>query len=106
MLFASVKPNPRVQYTMKIGSKKMEGEVSLADFIDVKGWKALGNRLSDQKLTNVKEIMAKETQNVKELPSSVTQSVMTQDALIKDEKTGEDGNGKYQAGDTIEFDFG
>ena len=51
LLFASVKANPRIQYTMKIGSKKMEGEVSLADFIDVKGWKAIGNRLSDQKLT-------------------------------------------------------
>ena len=38
--------------------KKMSGEVSLAEFIEVKGWKALGNKLSDQKLTNVKEVDA------------------------------------------------
>ena len=60
LLYASVKANPRLQYTMKIGSKKMDGEVNLADFIDVKGWRAIGNRLSDQKLTGVKEIEVEE----------------------------------------------
>ena len=36
----------------------MLGEVSLAEFIDVKGWRALGNKLSDQRLTSVKEVDA------------------------------------------------
>ena len=98
MLFASVKPNPRVQYSMKIGSKKMDGEVSLADFIDVKGWKALGNRLSDQKLTGVKEIISKEPEPIEENTPSVNEEIKG--------KNDEDTNGKYQAGDTIEFDFG
>ncbi|HMX40125.1 MAG TPA: DNA gyrase/topoisomerase IV subunit A, partial [Saprospiraceae bacterium] len=42
VLFASVKPNPRIRYTVKIKGKAMTGEVSLADFMDVKGWKAVG----------------------------------------------------------------
>lgn len=56
MLFVSVKENPRIQYSVKIKGKKLDGEVSLGEFMDVKGWKAMGNRLSDQKLLDVKEI--------------------------------------------------
>lgn len=97
LLFVSVKTNPRIQYSMKIGSKKMDGEVSLADFIDVKGWKAIGNRLSDQKLTGVKEIIVAEPEV--EIPPSVP----NEENDSNDES--QDINGKYQAGDTIEFDF-
>lgn len=60
LLFASAKENPRIRYSVKIKGKKLDGEVSLAEFIEVKGWKALGNKLSDQKLTDVKELESKE----------------------------------------------
>ena len=56
LLFASMKENPEIEYNYKVKSKKMSGKVKLADFIDVKGWKALGNKLSDQRLTGVKEV--------------------------------------------------
>ena len=56
LLFASVKENPRINYSMKVKSKKIEGEINIAEFIEVKGWKALGNKLSDQKLSGVKEL--------------------------------------------------
>ena len=56
ILFASVKENPRIKYTLKIKGKAMTGEVSIGDFMDLKGWKAVGNRLSDQMLGAVKEI--------------------------------------------------
>ena len=84
LLFASVKENPRIEYSVKIKGKKLEGEVSLAEFIDVKGWKALGNKLSDQKLTGVKELEPKEEK-------------------MGQQKTAPEG--KVQAGDTIEFDL-
>lgn len=58
LLFASVKENPRIEYGYKVKSKKMTGEINLAEFIGVKGWKALGNKLSDQRLTGVKEVDA------------------------------------------------
>ncbi len=56
LLFASLAPKPVVTYNMTIKGKKMGGEVDLAEFIDVKGWKSLGNKLSDLKLSNVKMI--------------------------------------------------
>jgi hypothetical protein len=56
-----VKENPRIKYTIKVKGKPMTGEISLGDFMDVKGWKALGNRLSDQILTGIKEIDASES---------------------------------------------
>jgi len=58
LLYASIKENPEIEYNYKVKSKKMSGTVKLADFIDVKGWKALGNKLSDQRLTGVKEVDA------------------------------------------------
>lgn len=75
LLFASVKENPRIRYSMKVKSKKIEGEINIAEFIDVKGWKALGNKLSDQKLSGVKEV---------------------ESSTLKD---------KLSAGDSIEFDI-
>ena len=43
---------------MKVNGKKLQGELNLAEFVDVKGWKAMGNRVSDQLLTAVSEIDA------------------------------------------------
>lgn len=55
-LFATLKENPVIEYSMRVGRKKMKGELKLADFIDVKGWKALGNKFSDNKLYQVELI--------------------------------------------------
>ncbi|MCB0641396.1 MAG: DNA gyrase/topoisomerase IV subunit A, partial [Phaeodactylibacter sp.] len=77
LLFASLKAKPKISYSLRIKGKKMEGDVDLADFIDVKGWKSLGNKLSEHKLSNVKE-------------------------EEKAEKTEKEG---YNAGDTIDFDL-
>jgi topoisomerase IV subunit A len=56
LLFASVLPNPRIRYSIKMKGKALAGEVSLGEFMEPKGWKAVGNRLSDQILGNVREI--------------------------------------------------
>ena len=65
MLFASTKANPRITYKMRVKGKSMDGELNLKDFIDVKGWKALGNKFSDAKLTSVKEILLPESGKLK-----------------------------------------
>lgn len=59
LLFATTLPEPRVQYNVKLKNQKMSGEINLTEFIDIKGWKALGNKLSDQKLTDVKLYVSK-----------------------------------------------
>ncbi|MFK7980565.1 MAG: DNA gyrase/topoisomerase IV subunit A [Saprospiraceae bacterium] len=56
LFFASLHPNPIVQYYEKDKSKKIEKEVKLAEFIDIKGWKSQGNKLSGQRITGVKDI--------------------------------------------------
>ena len=56
LMYATTKPQARIEYTVRIKSKKMNGELELEEFIGVKGWKALGNKLSDKKLSNIKEL--------------------------------------------------
>jgi topoisomerase-4 subunit A len=80
LLFASVKEHPRVQYSVQIKSRRLQGEIILSEFIDVKGWKALGNKLSDKKLTQIKEVQEKQ-------PAEPAEP-----------------DAKLHAGDTIEFD--
>ncbi len=58
LLFVSTKPSPRIHYIMKIKSQKVPGEINLNEVIDVKGWKALGNKLSEQRLTGIKEVIS------------------------------------------------
>jgi len=81
LLFVSAKPAPIIRYAVKVKNRKIEGEVNLGEFMDVKGWKAMGNRLSDQKLSSIKELTEEEIAAAKqELPD------------------------KFQAGDSIEFE--
>ena len=55
LFFASVKDNPVIKYNVRINKIKEEFELEVADFIDVKGWKSLGNKLEESRITNVKE---------------------------------------------------
>lgn len=89
LLFASIKKEPRIEYSIKIKGKKIQGEVNLADFIDVKGWKAVGNKLSDQKLSSVKEL---EDPTLFQTPDSNADEVPLPE--------------KFHAGDSLEFDMG
>ncbi len=63
LLFASLDKMPKIEYKIKAGrSKTIEGELDIVDFIDVKGWKSLGNKLSETKLLGIKPIHAAETE--------------------------------------------
>ena len=67
LLFATLKGEVTVQYNVRPKSgKKLSGSVDLDDFIDVKGWKALGNKLSNYKITSVKPLFPEP----KEVPST------------------------------------
>jgi topoisomerase IV subunit A len=134
MLYVSVQENPHVKYTIKVNGKPMTGDVHIADFIDVKGWKAVGNRLADHLVTQIKEIEPSTTAAIP-ASSAITSSVeavttvaeaalptadMVQGSLfdepvVKPEKSpkatpkpaAEKTPGKgsiYKAGDVIEFD--
>ena len=112
LLFASVKENPRISYSIKIKGKAMTGEVSLGDFMEPKGWKAVGNRLSDQALGSVKEVdpgaskLSKPAKEKEEPAAAAPQQVNLFGEVETPEPTPEKGGKKdtYKAGDTIEFD--
>ncbi|MCH2045229.1 MAG: DNA gyrase/topoisomerase IV subunit A [Saprospiraceae bacterium] len=55
LLFLSLNAVPEIEYKVKIGrSNQVTGKIDLAEFVNVMGWKALGNKLSDNKLQQVK----------------------------------------------------
>jgi len=60
LYFVSLKKKPRIQYSMRVKNEKIEEELDVANFIDVKGWKAIGNKLSDNKLSKVSELESEE----------------------------------------------
>ena len=111
---------------------KEEKEVSLLEFIDVKGWKALGNKLIDAKLVKIEKIASEfqeddntiendsdtiaETEiendtneqinSQKIVPELKLPSESNKDANIKDKSIeNEKDKPGYKPGDTIEFDF-
>jgi len=112
ILFASIKDNPRIKYTLKVKGKAMGGELSLGDFMDVKGWKAVGNRLSDQPLTNVKEIEMSESKLLPKVETAPQVDLFGEPDLpqkpAEPKKTppppATNGKKIFKAGDTIEFD--
>jgi len=53
LLYASLDAVPRIRYRVLNGTKRVDYEVALPDVVDVKGWKANGNRLSDKKITDI-----------------------------------------------------
>ena len=74
LLFVSTDENPVIIYDAK-GKKSTETyELEVAGFIDVKGWKSIGNKLHDKKITKVQ--------------------------LLEEEQTGD----TLSPGDSIEFD--
>ena len=56
LLFASMEENPIIQYDYKEKKKAETFELSIAEFIDVKGWKALGNKLEDKRITKINQV--------------------------------------------------
>ena len=56
LYFASIKRNPKIKYFAKVGKDKEEYELKVADWIDVKGWKAVGNKLEDGRINGVREV--------------------------------------------------
>lgn len=58
LVFVSVDKRPNVEVQVEKGKSKTKDTetIALADFIDVKGWKSLGNRLSMHKVKKVVEL--------------------------------------------------
>jgi topoisomerase-4 subunit A len=89
LYFASMDKNPVVTFSYKKNKEKVEEEIAIKDFIDVKGVKALGNKLGEYKILKCE---VKETKTKAKSKSKNSEN----------QKSDSDG---LAPGDTIEFDF-
>ncbi len=80
LYYATTHPEPEVFFSYKQRKEKMEEILTIHQFVDVKGWKAIGNKIEDVPLISVID-QSKE--------------------IIKKSNPKSD---RYKAGDTIEFD--
>ncbi|MBU6342904.1 MAG: DNA gyrase/topoisomerase IV subunit A [Bacteroidetes bacterium] len=104
LLFVSVQDNPRIKYSLKVKGKALTGEISLGDFMEPKGWKAVGNRLSDQLLTGVKEIDPSESKLGPTTPPAMQVDLFGGQEEDTNPEPPENTEKKtFKPGDTIEF---
>ena len=100
LFYAGVQENPTIAYTMRVKRQKIDGEVKLGDFMDVKGWKAKGNKLSDVKLTSVKNLTPakkaapKKAAKAPPAKQKATAKLKPGDSLELDAKPKDDGQTK------------
>jgi topoisomerase-4 subunit A len=83
-----------VKYSFKKGGQKLEELLKLEEFIDVKGWKAMGNKLCEHKLLKIEEV-----ENLEGGDENIGETDV--DAAKNDSNSTD----KYNPGDTIELDF-
>ena len=95
LYFASTDEAPAIKYSYKEKNQKHEGEVNLTEFIDVKGWKAIGNKLIDYKILSVKELKS-------EKPAPKEEEPPVSEDKPKAEKPAPAE--KLHAGDSIDFE--
>jgi topoisomerase-4 subunit A len=55
LVFATLFSNPTIEYTLDLGKGKVSApeKVNLTEFIEVKGWKALGNKLAGGQIKSI-----------------------------------------------------
>ena len=92
LYYATVHPKPEIEVSYRVKRETQSKIVQLADFIDVKGWKSLGNKLHDGKLTKVKELNEAYVPPVREAAGKPARATS---------KAAE--NGKLKPGTTIEL---
>ena len=80
LYWASTKANPEVLFSYKKKNVKSEEILTVKDFVDVKWWEALGNKIEDVALLKVDDYLAAEN-------------------------TQKDGKLNFNVGDTLEFDW-
>lgn len=54
LVLVTTSENPEVELEIMKGKEKVKEDINLEDLIDVKGWKAIGNRLTQHKVVSVK----------------------------------------------------
>jgi len=83
LYFATTDVSPKISYSIKAGGKKKEIEFSFEDFIDVKGWKALGNKLTESKILSVKDLTENQAGADKEVEKQLPLALVEEESNIE-----------------------
>lgn len=119
LYYATGNKNASVNYSFRTKSGSTEQSLNLVEFIDVKGWKALGNKLMDKKIIKISEIEApkdlfeegevdakvheeKETPDTSKTPAEKSDTKKT---AAKKTPAKKNQKKNIKPGDTIEFDL-
>lgn len=121
LLFVSLHPDPQIAYQVKVKSNKLDGTLRLNEFIDVKGWKAIGNKLSEHPLSEITDLSgpvpepepAEASVNQPESPAPEStdkgpdegEEGADKPATRTDRDPASDSRDTLKAGDSIEFDI-
>ena len=120
LYYATFDKDPKIKYSYKEGGAKQEEEIFIPEFIDVKGWKAIGNKVGEYKILKVTELHEKQVEEAVEESKDDLKDSLFQDVEVESKpkeevkkappkprapKKDDDKNGGYKAGDTIELDF-
>lgn len=120
LFYATFDKEPRIRFSYKEGGSKQEEEIFIPEFIDVKGWKAIGNKVGEYKILKVTELHEKKVEEAEEESKDDLKDSLFKDVEVestpkeetkkappkaKTPKKKDDENGGYKAGDTIELDF-
>ena len=90
MILASTHENPEVEIkTVGAKGEKKTEMLKLADFIEVKGWKAIGNKITYDTFKSAKLISDKVGAWVQEEPIKEENSISPADSIVIDELDGQ-----------------
>ena len=119
LYYATGNKHASVNYSFRTKSGSTNQNLDLVEFIDVKGWKALGNKLMDKKIIKISEIEApkedlfadqkevvEESKGAEKAPSKATpKKTEAKKPAAKKTPTKNDKKKNIKPGDTIEFDL-
>jgi topoisomerase-4 subunit A len=107
LYIATTNSNPIVEfsYIKSKGAKKSTKEINLDEFVDVKGWKALGNKLgSFYRVSAFKEIISEEPEILEVIPPEDVEDLEVLDKNAKEsEQKLKNKDHELEVGTEIEF---
>ena len=110
LYFATSKDDPIIKYSHKSGGSKQEEEVNLSEFIDVKGWKAAGNKVGEYKILKVQHLNPVEPIDEEEEPKGKMEDATDlfsqsekKSEPVDNDKEGDTSNDILKPGDSIDL---
>ncbi len=110
LYFVSLHPEASIKYSYLKNKEKVHEDLLISEFIDVKGWKALGNKLGEFKIISFKDTSPEMIINEEVEMDDLDEAEIIQKDLFGNVESTDEGKKKsgpkdtINPGDTIEFD--